>query len=80
MKEMKLPVTERAILQRVNRRLAAQGQKLFFYRSGTMTEFRDGAYVVIDLRKQRPVDGKPVNLEALARKLDVMEEFETPEQ
>ena len=80
MKEMKLQVTERAILQRVNRKLASQGQKLFFYRSGTMAEFRNGAYVVIDIRKGRPVDGKPVNLEALARKLDVMEEFEALKQ
>jgi len=73
----KLPVTSRAIVQRINRALTPKAQKLYFYRSNTRKGFEDGAYVIIDDRKGSPVDGSPVDLEQLARKLDVMAEWES---
>jgi hypothetical protein len=74
----KFLVTNRAIVQRINRALAPKQQELWYYKNNREKGFEDGAYIIIDNRKRgTPVDGTPVKLEKLARELGVMKEWES---
>lgn len=70
----KVPVTARALLQRVNRKLAPSQQIL----KAAMGRERDslGDYYVVDI-KSSGVRESGVDLAALARRLGVMREWET---
>jgi hypothetical protein len=71
----RVPVTERALIQRVNRKLAASGQLLKKTR-GEAAEETIGAYYVLDTRRNTVVLSR-VNLVALAQKLGVLQKWET---
>jgi hypothetical protein len=73
-KAQTVPVTERALLQRVNRALQADGRVLKSSR-GARAEESLGRFYVIDQRRNVIVD-KAVDLEALARKLGALKEYE----
>jgi hypothetical protein len=73
----RFPVSERAVVQRINRALADEKQELWFYRNNKVKGFENGAYVIIDnRRKGDPVTGEPVDLEKFAKGCGVMKEWE----
>jgi hypothetical protein len=69
-----VPVTVRALLQRVNRALDSDGRVLKSSR-GARAEEALGRFYVIDQRRNVIVD-KAVDLEAFARKLGALKEYE----
>ena len=70
---LKAPVSERAVLARVNRKLASDGRKVRKVR--TATRLTGASYYLIDERRQFMADSN-VNLEKLAKKLGVLEAWE----
>ena len=68
-RQRKMPVTVRALVQRINRVLASDGKRL----RGTRGRGPGVYYVVSSSR----VTQSAVNLEALGRKLGVLHEWET---
>jgi len=74
----KVPVTMRALIQRINRKLAAQGEKLKTYRGGR-SEVQLGRYYIIDVRRNFLVAGNQ-DPEGLGRELGVLKEWEKVEQ
>ncbi len=67
-KGRKVLVTERAVLRRVNRALAAKGQVLKKQRGR-------GTYVLVDTRRN-VIAQEPASLEALARSLGALAAYE----
>ncbi len=73
----KFLITQHALVRRINRAIAHQGEKLYFLQSVQSPGFERGAYAIVDDKRGRVKDGKPVDLEELGRKLDVMEAWES---
>lgn len=74
----KVPITHRALVQRINRVLAKEGEQLKSYRGGKWDSDL-GRYYIIDLNRNVLVRGD-VDLEALGRKLKVLAEYEAIEE
>jgi len=70
-------VTKRAIMQRINRALAKQGELLRANRSSSY-QHDLGHYYVIDLRLNAVV-GKDVDLTELGKELGVLKDWESVE-
>ena len=70
-----VPVTLRALTQRINRKLATEGQKLLAARGETQ-KAEVGNHFIIDTEKNVVV-AKNVDLEKLGKKLGVIKPFET---
>ena len=72
---VRIPITRRALIQRIDRKLQGQGQRL---RSHGRMNARDrryfGDYVVVN---DRGVVRSRVNLEALGRELEVLRPWES---
>ena len=73
-KAMKLPVTERSVVARVNRRLQAAGEQLKPARS-EQVRAQVGDWYVLDV-KRNGVVREDVNLEAIARELGALADWE----
>lgn len=73
-KAQTVPVTVRALLQRINRTLEAD-ERVVKSSRGARAEAELGRYYVIDRRRNVIVD-KAVDLEALGRKLGALQEYE----
>jgi hypothetical protein len=73
-----VPVTMRALLQRINRRLAHNDEKVKALR-GDRWRHELGDYYRIDLRVNGIID-KHVDLEALGRELKVLAPYERAEE
>jgi cytochrome oxidase assembly protein ShyY1 len=74
-KKSTVPVTERAVIQRVNRKLALEGQKLRTSRSARSIQ-DSGRYYIVDLRGNW-LARKNVDVEKLARELEVLAGWES---
>jgi hypothetical protein len=68
----KMPVSERAVYQRINRKLAKQGQLLKALRHPDLDV---GKYYIIDVRRNILLR-KQVNLENAARELGLLAQWE----
>jgi hypothetical protein len=75
MKAEKVPVTVRALVQRINRTLGKKGEKLLTARGEGARE-EVGDYYVINVDRNILMLHH-VNLEALGRELDVLKPWET---
>jgi hypothetical protein len=73
-KAQTVPVTVRALLQRVNRALQ-EDDKVLKSSRGARAEAELGRFYMIDQRRNVIVD-KAVDLDALARKLGALKEYE----
>jgi hypothetical protein len=69
----KVPITSRALIQRINRKLAPDQETLKTARGALQNEV--GEHYVLDLFHNR-VTTKDVNLETLGRKLGVLKPWE----
>lgn len=69
----KVPVTERALLQRLNRKLAADGQAVRSARGEAAKHM--GRFFTLDWR-QTAVTGTNVDIEELGRELEVLQPWE----
>ena len=74
---MKKPVTERALAQRINRKLAKDGQKLRKSRSGGELS-NLGEYYIVDILKN-VVTAWNVEIEVLGREINAFAEWEVLE-
>ena len=70
----KVPIAERALVARINRKLAADGQKLKKAR-GANTESSVGLFFIVNVQGNY-VAHQRVDIVDLAQKLKVMEEWE----
>jgi hypothetical protein len=77
MRKNKVIVSERAILQRINRVLSKEGEMLKKSRPAYQTEIGD--FYLIDLERNFVIK-KDVDIEALARKKGVLAGWETLEK
>ena len=73
-KAMKVPVTERSVVARVNRRLASDGEQLKPARSERLRA-QVGDWYVLDV-KLNGISRKDVNLEAIARECGALQDWE----
>lgn len=73
--QRKVPVTTRALVQRINRALAKDEEQLRKARTA-QTAAAVGDFYVVDLRRN-VVAYQHVDLEALGRKLGVLQPYET---
>lgn len=74
MRRTSVPVSERAVIQRINRALAPRGKKMCKTR-GERAYLELGDYYVIDISRNRIVD-QNIGLEAFARELGVLAPYE----
>lgn len=74
-KKQTVPVTERALLQRVNRALANEGKQLQKARGGT-ARLELGDYYTVNVQRNFVVQ-KDVDLEELGRKLNSLRPYES---
>ncbi len=74
-KRQTVPVTERALLQRINRVLANEGKQLQKARGGT-ARLELGDYYSVNVRRNFVVQ-KDVDLEELGRKLNSLRPYES---
>ena len=77
-KRGKVPVSTRAIIQRINRKLAKDGDKLRKNRSQRWWP-EMGDYYIVDEERNAFIRGH-VDLEDLGRELGVLEDWETVEK
>lgn len=75
MAKKKIPISERALLARMNRKMASDEIQVKKSRIGSSVHQELGDYYSIDL-KRNVVDSKHIDLEALARQLGVLAAFE----
>ncbi len=73
-KKQRVPVTGRALIQRINRRLARDSKQLKTSRTANTQEMV-GKYFVVDTFRNAVIDTN-VDLEALGRKLEVLQAWE----
>jgi hypothetical protein len=78
-KQLFVPVSYRALYQRVDRVLAKKGQRLRVYRGGSKAGEWLGDLFIVDTNLNVPVEGD-VDLEALGKELGVLEPFERFEE
>jgi len=69
------PVSERALIGRINRRLGRDYKKLFKSRPGSRLEANVGRFYVVDVWRNTVVDTH-VDLESYGRELGVLAEWE----
>jgi hypothetical protein len=70
----KSPVSARALTQRINRKLAKEGKKLFKSRGhGAINNL--GEHHIVELNRNM-IDDSHVNIESLGRELKVLAEWE----
>ena len=69
------PVTERALIARINRRLAPLDQAVRSPREGSPCRHSFGRHYILDWRGNRPIESH-LNVEAKARALGVMSGIE----
>ena len=78
----KVPVSERAVIARINRKLKSEGRQLRTKRGGWSSDI-SGPYYLLDIKRNEVVAGgsahSRIDLEELARKLKVLSEFEEME-
>ena len=78
----KVPVSERAVIARINRKLKPEGRQLKTKRGGWRQDI-SGPYYVLDVERNTVVAGGSVHsridLEQFARKLEVLSEYEKME-
>ena len=74
-KARRVPVSERALVQRINRKLTKDDEQLHATRPGTRAEFDLGRYYVRDFRCPNIVR-MHVDIEDLARELEVLQPWE----
>jgi hypothetical protein len=74
-KGRKAPVTERALVQRINRKLKAEHQQLRATRPGTRAEREMGHYYIHDYRRN-VVTVTRCDVEDLAKEWEVLEAWE----
>jgi hypothetical protein len=75
MAKNKIPVTMRALIQRINRKLAADDERIVAARNERVrTDF--GEWYVVDTRTHRGANSTHVDPEALARELGVLKPWE----
>ena len=74
MAKTRVPVTARALIQRINRKLAEEGEVLKAAR-GAKVEQQLGTYYTLDMRTNAVV-AKDVDLERLGRELGALKPFE----
>ena len=72
---MSIPVTERALLGRINRKLAHDGQKLYRTRLGTRAEHEFGNYYIVDTFTSA-VHAHHCDLADVGRELGVLKDWE----
>jgi hypothetical protein len=72
--KVKVPVTKRALIQRVNRALAKDGEQLKATK-GAQAQLDLGEFYVVDV-SLNAVSRKDVDLEKLARELGVLKPYE----
>ncbi len=70
---MTVPITTRALVQRINRALTKDGKMLKAARGRAKEAY--GAYFIVDTRKNQATDGD-IDIEKLGRKLGVLKDFE----
>lgn len=75
MAKHKVPVTPRALIQRINRRLATDNEVLKAARGARMQQ-EVGDYYIVDLSRNA-VTRTSANPEKLARELGVLKDWET---
>lgn len=75
-KENKIPVSIRALTQRINRKLNKNGEKLFKSRRTDLDNL--GEYHVVDLN-QKIVKNFDVNIELFGREINALAEWEVLE-
>lgn len=73
-KGTRLAVSERALIQRINRKLKEDGQQVRTTRSERM-ERQVGRHFIVDLT-QNLITQQNVDIEALGRKLKVLQDWE----
>jgi hypothetical protein len=75
----KVPVSERAVIARINRKLKHDGRQLKTKRGGWREDV-SGPYYILDIKRNTIVAGgsahSRIDLEELARKLDALSEYE----
>ena len=74
-KARRVPVSERALVQRINRKLTKDDEQLHATRPGTRAKFDLGRYYVRDFRRPNIVR-MHVDIEDLARELEVLQPWE----
>ena len=74
----KIPITRRALIQRINRALQQRDEQLRAAR-GPRQQRELGDYWILDLRK-RCVASKNIDPEKLARELGVLQPYESVEE
>jgi len=77
-KQTRVPVTERALVQRLNRSLAADGMQLK-KTVGARAFATLGDYYVVDISRNFVVE-KEIDIESLGRKRKVLAEWEVLEE
>jgi hypothetical protein len=76
-KKLKVPVTERALVARINRKLAHQGEKLLKSRS-QLNHVSPGDYYIVNVERNYTA-GVPYDVEPLAKELGVLKPWEKAE-
>jgi len=72
---MKVKLSQRAVIQRINRKLAKQDQKLNTSRMKSAGIHDMGRYYIVDTYRNAVVDSQ-INLETMGRKLGAIAEYE----
>ena len=75
MKKNKVGISERALLARLNRKVVTDGLQVKKSRPGTAGHAELGDYYAVDLNRA-VVHSKHIDLEAWARELDVLADYE----
>jgi len=79
MMQAKAPVTERALLARINRKLKTEGRVLKVKRGNWRNDI-SGPYYLVDVKNNSVIAGASahnrIDLEKFARKLGTLEEYE----
>jgi hypothetical protein len=75
MTKIKIPVTMRALIQRINRKLAADDEKIVAARNERV-RMDYGDWYVVDTRTHRGANSTHVDPKALARELGVLKPWE----
>ena len=70
-----IPVAIRAVMQRVNRRLATEGKRLKTVRKGQRYRAEIGPYFVVSLKTGRLIEIR-IDLEGFARQLGALSDWE----
>jgi hypothetical protein len=71
----KIPLSERAVVQRINRKLAKENEALRTSRQNSRAQSIVGNYYIVDLNRNA-VTASQIDLEALARELGVIMDYE----